>query len=293
VNCSLLAHAGMHRLLVAIMTHASAFSRCFCILQVFPHTTNPAVATGDGMAMAHRAKAALANMEFVQFHPTSLYNPSKAGGRSFLISEAVRGEGGMLFNHAGDRFMERCDPSRGAQMASYQVFPVSDLTDEFADYHAVMQLCTDMMIVWSWRRAILLRGPSMTSCRCTGTHTCCWTSATARRRRSWHISLTLRRSAARLASTLLRIRFRWFRRSTTCVAAYALVCTVRHLPCTLASVQNGAKRCKCCGWSPSCDCFVANAYITFLGTVIICLLCFPPANGSSLVLIGSDWPFFR
>ena len=60
------------------------------------------------MAMAHRAKAALANMEFVQFHPTSLYNPSKTGGRSFLISEAVRGEGGLLLNHAGDRFMERC-----------------------------------------------------------------------------------------------------------------------------------------------------------------------------------------
>ncbi len=66
------------------------------------------------MAMAHRAKAALANMEFVQFHPTSLYNPSQMGGRSFLISEAVRGEGGLLLNRAGDRFMERCAALRQA-----------------------------------------------------------------------------------------------------------------------------------------------------------------------------------
>lgn len=60
--------------------------------------------------MAHRAKAVLANMEFVQFHPTSLYQHGSSGGRSFLISEAVRGEGGMLFNQAGQRFMERWCP---------------------------------------------------------------------------------------------------------------------------------------------------------------------------------------
>lgn len=76
-------------------------------MQVFPHTTNPCVSTGDGMAMAHRAKAVLANMEFVQFHPTSLYQNGSGDGRSFLISEAVRGEGGMLFNRAGQRFMGR------------------------------------------------------------------------------------------------------------------------------------------------------------------------------------------
>ena len=62
------------------------------------------------MAMAHRAKAVLANMEFVQFHPTSLYQEENVSGRSFLISEAVRGEGGMLFNQAGKRFMSRCCP---------------------------------------------------------------------------------------------------------------------------------------------------------------------------------------
>jgi FAD binding domain len=74
--------------------------------QVYPNTTNPGVTTGDGMAIAHRAKAAMANMEFVQFHPTSLFQTGRpAGARSFLISEAVRGEGGLLFNQAGERFM--------------------------------------------------------------------------------------------------------------------------------------------------------------------------------------------
>ncbi len=76
--------------------------------------------------MAHRAKAALANMEFVQFHPTSLYNPSQMGGRSFLISEAVRGEGGLLLNRAGDRFMERCAALRQAfARSSYCFQPLS------------------------------------------------------------------------------------------------------------------------------------------------------------------------
>ncbi|KXZ52812.1 hypothetical protein GPECTOR_8g198 [Gonium pectorale] len=76
--------------------------------QVYPNTTNPHVATGDGIAMAHRAHANISNMEFVQFHPTGLYDPSGVGS-TFLITEAVRGEGGMLFNQAGDRFMESYD----------------------------------------------------------------------------------------------------------------------------------------------------------------------------------------
>ena len=73
-------------------------------LQVFPATTNPAVATGDGQAMAVRAQANLAGMEFVQFHPTGFAGPnSLAGQQTFLISEAVRGEGGHLLNLDGHR----------------------------------------------------------------------------------------------------------------------------------------------------------------------------------------------
>jgi L-aspartate oxidase len=74
--------------------------------QLYQHTTNPPVATGDGMAMAYLAGAEMADMEFVQFHPTAL---SVESAPRFLLSEAMRGEGGILRNKAGERFMPRYD----------------------------------------------------------------------------------------------------------------------------------------------------------------------------------------
>ncbi|MBN8857147.1 MAG: L-aspartate oxidase [Sphingobacteriales bacterium] len=76
--------------------------------QVYRTTTNPVIATGDGVAMAYRAKGRIENMEFIQFHPTALFEAGLRG-QAFLITEAVRGDGGILRNSEGEAFMERYD----------------------------------------------------------------------------------------------------------------------------------------------------------------------------------------
>ena len=92
--------------LIAALAGATVLATGGCG-RVWRETTNPVVATGDGLAMAYRAGAAVADVEFMQFHPTTLYI---AGGARLLITEAMRGEGAVLKNHQGERFMPGYHP---------------------------------------------------------------------------------------------------------------------------------------------------------------------------------------
>lgn len=76
--------------------------------QLFKHTTNPAIATADGVAIAYRAGAKIADMQYIQYHPTALYEPGK--NPSFLLTEALRGKGAHVVNHEGKRFLFETDP---------------------------------------------------------------------------------------------------------------------------------------------------------------------------------------
>jgi L-aspartate oxidase len=103
VGCRFLSESGAETTVIARATLLATGGAGM----VFAETTNPPVATGDGMAMARRAGASLLDMEFVQFHPTALAVP---GAPRFLVSEAVRGEGAYLRNGAGERFTEELAP---------------------------------------------------------------------------------------------------------------------------------------------------------------------------------------
>ncbi|MEW6095124.1 MAG: L-aspartate oxidase [bacterium] len=105
--------------------------------QIYRETTNSIIATGDGMAFAYRAGATLTDMEFIQFHPTTLYI---AGASRALISEAVRGEGGILKNKYGERFMQRYHPA--LELAPRDVVSRSILTElkETNDAHVYLDM---------------------------------------------------------------------------------------------------------------------------------------------------------
>ena len=132
---------------------------------VYATTTNPEIATGDGIAMVYRAKGQVKDMEFVQFHPTSLYNPAETHP-AYLITEAMRGYGGILRLPNGEEFMQKYDPR--LSLAPRDI--VARAIDNEMKIHAIDHVCLDVTHKDAEETSSIRRLYAVGECSCTGLH---------------------------------------------------------------------------------------------------------------------------